>query len=537
VTSLPAWADVRGAARLDGGYMHRVRKRRAWSPRMIWLGRAVKWGVPASLPAIAALPDAAAGTMIFAFLLLVAVGSGAGGKAVKLDAVLALRMPSRRALAVARLLVAAPYLLWCGLGVAVTVVVHADRLAAGSGATAWLFAAACLLLAPVQALRKASGAAWDKTGKETAAGGCLAGLVVYAFLLWGFGWHDRNVLRWVGLATLYAFAFRDGARSDRFAGGAPRIAADVVWAFLAVAAAVTRESDVASLPPASLLAAAVYLVVWPLVASPLLLRETMRDVELMEVGEKEEPGTSSAPKWTLPAGWSAPHRRPGRGLWSASWERWRRMETPGPLLTTGTGWERLWDFVATLFVWAVQVFRVTAGPILAMAAVVMPPRIGLLGAALACGAAFAARTFVAGALDPRLHLCGVDYVAQVRHELRALLLVAFAPTMAVALAAGAAVGFTPTAAFGCAAVASMSVLRIGWPGISGERERIGPLGCVGIVAAVLLLVFLPRTAESGFAVVSAAAVVGVAGLVRRMRRLDETLLRDEMRADAESGGD
>lgn len=148
---------------------------------------------------------------------------------------------------------------------------------------------------------------------------------------------------------------------------------------------------------------------------------------------------------------------------------------------------------------------------------------------LALTAGLTAPTFVTTALSTNLHRLGIDYVQQVRHNLRALWLCAALPTLAAAAITGAVLGFEGGWRI-LLIIAATLAMRAGWRGLAGvpetqrrtSRDRLLP--ALALLAAGLVLV---PSAWPPFVVL----VGGLLGVGLRLRRLDERALIEDMQED------
>jgi hypothetical protein len=154
-----------------------------------------------------------------------------------------------------------------------------------------------------------------------------------------------------------------------------------------------------------------------------------------------------------------------------------------------------------------------------------PERIAHVVLALAAG--LTAPALVAESPAVLLHRLGVDYTAQVRHNLRALLWCAALPTLAAATLTAAVEGFDAQRGQLLVLIAAAFLVRAGWRGLTGIAEtahRIPWRMCWPGMLLVLLAAlpwFAPWPAV-------AAALACAAGVVMRVRGLDERQLMQEM---------
>jgi len=144
-------------------------------------------------------------------------------------------------------------------------------------------------------------------------------------------------------------------------------------------------------------------------------------------------------------------------------------------------------------------------------------------ATLALLAAVTAPTFVYHGLSQQLQLLGVDYREQVRNNVRAGLVFVLLPL--VAIGGIQAVANEPDRArfAAVALLAGVTLVRIGWRGLTSELTRNILVAPAVIVAAAAATIVLPIHARIGLFVAGMAALVGLVGIGLRLRRSEATL--------------
>lgn len=147
---------------------------------------------------------------------------------------------------------------------------------------------------------------------------------------------------------------------------------------------------------------------------------------------------------------------------------------------------------------------------------------------LAILAASTAPSFVTGRLSWTLHRLGVDYLEQVRHNLRGLALFAVLPTLLAADLAGTLAGWSSERALVVAVLCAVFALRAGWRGFLGSERTTAYEGKVGLAAVGVMAASLWLPLASWWTA-SAALALGLVGVIRRVRRWDERALADEVR--------
>lgn len=543
MTALVAWRDVREALRLDGSY-ERTRRRRLrtkWISERRWLWTAVRFGSPVVLayllpvlvPVVVAseFHDDSGSVAVLALVLLARRGYDVGRRDSRFAPFEVLRLPSRASVLAARTLRRLPHLLWmgtCAAAAAWLVAKAAQRTTEPWAALLVVTAAIGPLFAYQRGLSCGAFSRSRESTRRTTAGCLLLAAAVLAFRV--VDGPERLAGRRGALlgfwAVIVALGSTDLLRPGRLVQGVLHAVLDVAVAVGVVALLAAKPSHLATLPEGPLTAFAAVAAAWCAAGCALYARDAARLMATTDVVEVETADAPTSAAGDAATPWT-PRARPGRGLWRASWERWRRKELPLPD-PVHPGWrERLADWGVTALAVAVALFRALFGPAVAALAVFAPVRPDAVGFGVAALAVFTSRRFVATTPDARLHLLGVDYVVQARNELRALLVCAALPTVAAATAAAAWRGFPPDAVWFAASVASLFVARAGWPGLVDDGFRL--LGCLPLLAAAGLLALSGRWPDVALVTTGLTALVGGAGLVRRLVRLDEDRLRAAMR--------
>jgi hypothetical protein len=545
VTASAVWADVREAMRLDGSFARLMRKRamaeslakRKYVWIALWRGvpLALKWGGPPVVVLTATADDPAFAT--FMVVVLGGVWHTTGDRATKIKPFEALRLPSLVAIVLGRVIHQLPWLLWCGTCLAMTVWLRLSFAGRIDDPWSWLLLVAAVLGPVFAMVRAASFAAFRRTqvGRATTPIGCVAMLLSWfavrlaAEKLFIAG-HEMFYLTWWTYWTGWSSS-QGLLRRGRFADAFPLALLDLMALLPAGFLIGAGPAALAGIPDEAFRVYAVVAFTWVTIGGAYLTIDAIRCATICDVVEIEtsvvSSGVRSAPALTVER-----RRRPGRGPWIAAWEWWRRHETVGLPRRGETREEKIGGWIAVFLAPLVLVFRGLVGPALAAGAVfaaAKPTELTLAFAAAAAGA-FASRTYVGGKLEERMYLLGVDYALQARQEVRSLLLVAAPPTLLAATIAACVRGLPPDALLAIAAVAAFLLVRAGWPGLVSNSSRI--LGCFPIVAGVLLLIVLPSSPWVVGALLAGVGALGAAGLARRLARLDEARLRDEMRAAA-----
>lgn len=159
------------------------------------------------------------------------------------------------------------------------------------------------------------------------------------------------------------------------------------------------------------------------------------------------------------------------------------------------------------------------GPLLGALAVVAARDLGH-ATPLALLAGATAPAFVRVRLRHDLHLLGIDYTAQVRHDSRALLWFAAAPTLLAACIAAAVSGWTERTLLVVAAIAGTLALRAGWRGLA--RTETGRDG-TALLAVFVVLVVSPFVPLVAWWTVGLALLAGIAGIRQRLHRREDDL--------------
>ncbi|HLQ39011.1 MAG TPA: hypothetical protein VK348_14470, partial [Planctomycetota bacterium] len=155
-----------------------------------------------------------------------------------------------------------------------------------------------------------------------------------------------------------------------------------------------------------------------------------------------------------------------------------------------------------------------------------------LPATLGVFAGLTAPTFVAVNLSPSLRRLGVDYVDQVRHNLRALLWLAVLPTMLAGGIAGTIAGWDDRRALVLAILAATFAVRAGWRGLARQAEGAWTPAWVFLTTIALLVLSYLAPLQS-WPAAFAGAVLGLVGLVLRWRGLEEVTLANAVCAREE----
>jgi hypothetical protein len=154
-----------------------------------------------------------------------------------------------------------------------------------------------------------------------------------------------------------------------------------------------------------------------------------------------------------------------------------------------------------------------------------PERIAHVVLALAAG--LTAPAHLAQLPNHHLHRLGVDYAAQVRHNLQALSWCAAVPTLAAASVTAAIAGFDAQRIRLLLLIVAAFAVRAGWRGFTGARETAWRILWRQRWPGVLLVLLAALPWLPPWPAV-AAALAGASGLLLRLRRLDERQLMLEM---------
>jgi hypothetical protein len=548
------WADVREAGRLDRLYREISWAHRKESGTLSSFDRwfdpvpaLLRWAGVLALLAMALDGDPSVGVRegllalgaAFLSLPLFRLGMSA-----HLDSFEALRAPSRKALLLAR---------WVDLGPA--------ALVAGAAWAAYFgmrirsvddlptrdvaIVLACLALLP---LRVATVGAWKKCADDRLDDGPSAFLRCCVFGAAGAGLSlaiasiRGSFLSPAAVPALLALVFVGGAIwhlvrfARRGAGGAAawgRALLRVVLSEVAGTAflvgigatwlvpALLRREEVAWFPG---LLSALALAAVPVTAfagAALALRDirttevaaprfdrrgAVTEVALAE--ERDKPGSKARPHNPM-----GPGRRPRRGAWEAHAGLWRDGLTMGSTLPLA-----LFSALLLLGLHVGLHGSPSLGWVLILTGLLFPRRIGVDHRA-------------------RAYLLGMDLREQVRHDFRALLLLALAPALLVSVGLIAVTGWREGHASALALLASVFLLRAGWPGFRNVRalDRIPFARPWGIPFVVIALVLPPVMGgildAAGSLVLGQAAFLamfGAAGVALSLTRSEEDL-REEMR--------
>jgi hypothetical protein len=146
-------------------------------------------------------------------------------------------------------------------------------------------------------------------------------------------------------------------------------------------------------------------------------------------------------------------------------------------------------------------------------------------------AALASPRWVAVDLGWHMHRLGIDFAAQVRHNLRALVLFAALPTLLAAAVAGTLLGWQDHRARVLGVLFAAFAWRAGWRGYAKipETEARSAGAALTGLAAIVASYWLRPT----WWLVLAATATGLLGVLLRLRRIDERRIADAMRAAEE----
>ncbi|MCE9634560.1 MAG: hypothetical protein K8T90_02550 [Planctomycetes bacterium] len=560
MSAIVTWAEVREAARLDASYKALV-KRRAWAGALrrggrwwpvMWevgfpaIGAFIWWAIALVIPAAALLaveePDRLVAFFMSPMSVVAVLGmlklADRAAVALKLDAVQALRAPSRSALVLGRLTRLGPWLAWVGACAAVAVSV----LGGARGWTAPTIVLVCLgmlLLPLVCVVRDSVGRALTKSRDGRAS--WRTGLVILALTIAAAGavaWScGLGALRgWWWALLIVPSGVGAVADDGRMAARLPWALADAVWRLLAVGFLCAPQRVFDAMPSASVTVCATFFAIYPFLAIPIFVRSLTTAAQSIEADfasvTPSDAATAAAdrapePRRTYGAWPPLPRAMPGRGLWRAAWEKWRAADVPRlpRRAADGTGaGAAAWAQFCGLAVLQIVLFG--TGPLFAGLAAGVSSRPAAGPLLFAFFAALFARRAVADGLASRLYLLGVDYRTQTMVDLRAMLLAAALPSIGVALAAAAIRGFPQDAVVGVAGVAAFLLLRAGWAGIVGESKRA--FGCLGVAVIPAIVVAVGKSPASPTWILGCVTALGVVGLVRRLFVLDEARLRRQM---------
>jgi hypothetical protein len=193
--------------------------------------------------------------------------------------------------------------------------------------------------------------------------------------------------------------------------------------------------------------------------------------------------------------------------------------------------------------WVRPGVRPGAGSLLALIGHAMGPLLATLvmlissrrdaPAGLAFLVALTSQSWIAVDLGWQLHRLGIDFAARVRHNLRALVLFAALPTLLAAAVAGTVLGWQDHSERALGALVAAFAWRAGWRGYTRTPEAdLRSVGALTGLAAIIALTLLPMPQ---WWLVLAAIGTGLAGVLLRLRRLDERRIADAMRAAEEVG--
>lgn len=199
----------------------------------------------------------------------------------------------------------------------------------------------------------------------------------------------------------------------------------------------------------------------------------------------------------------SPWRAAGRMYWLRSGPRWRAFASM----------TRLPGAVFVLCLWTVSVLFGYGMLAAALRREEMAPAMSLIGAGLCT------QSFFASSASALAHRWGVDWGAQARQQLLAVLLVAGLPLLLFGVGVATVLGWNETRVLALAAVAATVLLRAGWRGLTrdGEMARFDAGRQFAIVAMVCVSLALPMT----WWTVGPALALGVAAIRLRVARWNE----------------